>query len=204
MKLNLDLKTFSDVVLELRRWPGVSYRNLYRLALSFVRRSEEDVLRLCSLIKALKQQTRFCKTCFGLTELEECLTCSDPGRDKSKICVVASWVELFAIQSASAEFNGVFHVLGGLLSPLDGITPADLSIDLLLSRLQSSVIKELTFALSPTPEGEVTISFILSKIEDRSGFKVFKIARGVPVGAVLEYTDRTTLSQAFMEKQLVE
>ncbi len=203
MSFGPDLRLFSHFLAELRRWPGLSTRNIYRLALSFVQRPVDDVSKFCESLLAMRNCTKLCKVCFSLTEFDLCIICADENRDKTKICVVSTWAELFVIKSALSDFKGLFHVLGGLLSPLEGVSVADLYLDQLVSRLNDPITKEVVFAFSPVPEGEVTMSLILSRLCERVDLKVFKIARGIPVGASLEFTDRSTLTQAFVEKQLL-
>jgi len=203
MKTFKDLEALSALIEELRRIPGIPFRNITRIAISLLRRQTAEIDRLCQLLSVAHQKTKPCKICFMLTEQETCYFCQDPTRNKSQICVVASWLEFFIIKEAVSDYRGVFHVLGGVISPLGGVGPADLSINLLLNRIANDGASELLFALSPTPEGEATASYIQSLLPKDAKISIFKIASGVPVGSNLEYADRSTLAQAFTEKKLV-
>jgi len=202
--ISKDLQNFYALLEEMRRWPAVSNKNASRLCLNLLNKSETEVDRFCNLVLKARELIKKCNDCCSMTEWNICQICSDEKRDHSVICVVATQSELFAIRDVATEYNGLFHVLGGLISPLEGITPADLNIETLLARLKKNDIKEVIFAFSPTPEGEVTISYIQKLMGHLEGVELFKIASGISVGANLEFTDRSTLLQAFTEKRLLQ
>lgn len=203
MKAGGDLENFRMLLDEFRRWPGLASRNSNRVAFGLLLKPEAEVARFCSILQNARRLTKTCQVCFSMTEWDICSICKDSKRDQSQVCVVATHAELFAIQQAATDYKGSFHVLGGLVSPLEGVGAEDLSIDLLLKRVDTGDIREIVFALSPTPEGEVTITYIQMLLGERERLSIFKIASGIPVGTNLEFADRSTLLQAFAEKREV-
>lgn len=201
----VELLAFNRLIDELKKWPGINFKNVQKIALSIVRKKPEEVARLCDSIVTASQKTILCKKCFALTETEVCAHCVSEKYSPGSICVVSSWLEHLAIKDAFTDYKGQFHVLGGVLSPLEGVSVSDLFIDALVNRLLEGKTSEVIFALSPTPEGEVTVSCIVSWFNERNaeGLKInfFKIASGIPIGSVLENADRSTLSQALAEKK---
>jgi recombination protein RecR len=164
------------------------------LALHILRASQEDVERLSEAMKEMKDKVSFCRTCFNLAEGMLCPVCSDAGRDPSIVCVVEEVKDLAALER-TAEYRGKYHVLGGCISPLDGIGPEDLRIRELLERIKVEGIKEAILATSPTVEGEATAMF-LSGLIHPLGIRVTRIASGLPVGGDLDYADEVTLGRA--------
>lgn len=174
--------------------PGIGRKTAHRLALYVVKMSKEDVGTLARALVSVKEKVRYCSICSNITESDPCLICSNTKRDRSLICVVEEPTDVLALEKTN-EFKGLYHVLGGALSPLDGIGPEDLRIKELLQRLSPSSVEEIILALNPNVEGEATTLY-LSKLLKPLGMKVTRIARGLPVGTDLEYADEATLSRA--------
>ncbi len=194
-----DLPTFQRLIRQLQRVPFLASKNVYRVAVYFLMNDKKSIEQFCQTLIDVKASVKFCKDCFNLTEKAEdsdalCSICSSAKRDKQTVCVVETLHDLFAIEN-SGGFNGVYHVLGGALCPLEGIGPDNLTIDSLVKRLRTKTVNELIFATNPTPEGEATASYIFSKIKDLS-LPVSRLASGVPIGSNLEYMDRVTISKA--------
>ena len=195
------LPALQRLVRQLQKIPHLASKNVYRVALYFLNSKNEDLESLCSVILQAKSDVKRCPVCFNLTQGSSlCSVCSSPARDKSLICVVETWHDLFAMERAGG-FSGVYHILGGSLCPLEGIGPEDLNLDSFFKRIDTS-INEVIFATNSTPEGEATASFISSKLEDLKlssedlNFGISRLASGVPVGSSLEYMDRVTIHKA--------
>ncbi|MGH7848622.1 MAG: recombination mediator RecR [Candidatus Binatia bacterium] len=187
------------LIRELCKLPGVGEKTAGRLAFHLLKSSREDVAALAQSIGKLKEEIGLCPRCFGLTEVtggeaRECQVCRDPRREGDKICVVEEPADMMAVEN-SQEFKGLYHVLHGAISPLDGIGPEALRIKELLDRIQGSELGEVIVATNPTVEGEATALY-LSKTIKPLGLKVTRIARGLPMGGDLEYIDAVTLGQA--------
>lgn len=194
-----DLPTFQRLIRQLQRVPFLASKNVYRVAVYFLMNDKKSIEQFCQTLIDVKASVKFCKDCFNLTENAQdndalCSICSSAKRDKQVICVVETLHDLFAIEN-SGGFNGVYHVLGGVLCPLEGIGPDNLTVDSLVKRLRTCTVNELIFATNPTPEGEATASYIFSKIKDLS-IPTSRLASGVPIGSNLEYMDRVTISKA--------
>ena len=181
--------------------PGIGEKTAARLAFHMLKESKEDVLELAESVGKLKLEMGLCRTCFGLSEVDqrsgkgtECRACQDPRREREKICVVEEPVDMIAVER-SQEFKGVYHVLHGTISPLDGVGPDSLRVKELLERVKNSGVREVIVATNPTVEGETTALY-LSKVIKPLGVKVTRIARGLPMGGYLEYTDAVTLGKA--------
>jgi recombination protein RecR len=174
--------------------PGIGRKTAHRLALYVVKMSKEDVEALARALVGVKEKVRYCSICSNITEGDPCLICSNTKRDRSVICVVEQPTDVLALEKTN-EFKGLYHVLGGALSPLDGIGPEDLRIRELLQRLSGSGVEEVILALNPNVEGEATTLY-LSKLLKPLATKITRIARGLPVGTDLEYADEATLSRA--------
>ena len=187
------------LITELSRLPGVGQKTAQRLAFAILR---DDALRakaLASAIGEVKERIRFCKRCFGYAEGEHCPVCADPRRDPSVICVVEQPNDIYVIER-SAVFRGLYHVLLGVISPLDGIGPDQLKIAELTARLESEKVTELILATNPSMQGEATALHLSKVLEGKVG-SITRLARGLPVGANLEFTDDVTLNQAFTGRQ---
>ena len=188
------LPTLQKLVRQLQQVPYLASKNIYRIALHFLSRDSKQIDQFCASIIEAKKNIRSCPICFNWTENSElCSICASTKRDKSIICVVETWYDLFAIEK-SGGYEGVFHVLGGALCPLEGIGQEDLKIEGLIKRIDKN-IKEIIIATNPTPEGEATASFISSKL-DKKNIEITRLASGVPIGSTLEYMDRVTIYKA--------
>lgn len=186
----------------LRCLPGVGPKSAQRMALYLLERNREGGLQLSAVLAEAMQKIGRCKQCRDLTELETCSICANPRRDHSLLCVVESPVDVLSIEQATA-YNGLYFVLLGRLSPLDGIGPAELGLDQLSDRLEKDPPAELIIATNPTVEGEAT-SYYLQRMAKSNSVRVTQIAHGVPLGGELEYTDHSTLAHAFGSRLLVD
>jgi len=175
--------------------PGIGRKTAQRLALYVLKMSREEVVTLAKALVNVKDKVRYCTICSNITESDPCTICSNTKRERSFICVVEEPHDVLAIEKTH-EFKGLYHVLGGALSPLDGIGPDDLKIKELLERLSNATIDEIILALNPNVEGEATTLY-LSRLLKPLGIKMTRIARGLPVGSDLEFADEATLSRAF-------
>jgi recombination protein RecR len=174
--------------------PGIGRKTAHRLALYVLKMSREEVVALAKALVNVKDKVRYCSVCSNITESDPCAICSNSKRERTSICVVEEPHDVIAIERTH-EFKGLYHVLGGALSPLDGIGPDDLKVKELLQRLASSSIEEVILALNPNVEGEATTLY-LSRLLKPLGIKITRIARGLPVGSDLEFADEATLSRA--------
>ncbi len=188
------LDSITALISALARLPGVGPRSAERIALHLVQTDSAIVKQLSETILHARERIQFCTTCGALTEASPCPTCADSRRDSSLVCVVERAVDILSIEK-SGTFRGKFHVLGGKISPLDGVEPEDLRITELEKRLTAEPIKEIIIALGTDVEGDAT-SFYLAKRLARSGLKISRIAYGLPAGSGLEYADELTLSRA--------
>jgi recombination protein RecR len=175
--------------------PGIGRKTAHRLALYVLKMSREEVVTMAKALVNVKDKVRYCTICSNITETDPCAICSNAKRERSSICVVEEPHDVLAIEKTNG-FKGLYHVLGGALSPLDGIGPEELKIKELLQRLSTSTIEEIILALNPNVEGETTTLY-LSRLLKPLGIKVTRIARGLPVGSDLEFADEATLSRAF-------
>jgi len=174
--------------------PGIGRKTAHRLALYVLKMEREEVVTLARALVNVKDRVRYCSVCSNITENDPCSICSNQKRNRNMICVVEEPNDVHALEKTN-EFKGLYHVLGGTLSPLDGIGPDELRIRELLSRIQGSQVEEVILAMNPNVEGEATTLY-LSKLLKPLGTKVTRIARGLPVGSDLEYADEATLSRA--------
>ncbi len=194
-------KILDNVVMELSRLPGIGKRSALRLALHLLKVPSDDVARLRQSLLRLREEIKYCKVCNNISDQEVCGICSDPRRDDSILCVVEDIRDIIAIENTS-QFKGKYHVLGGIISPIDGIGPNDLNISSLIERLGKSDINEIILALSATMEGDTTTFFIYKKIIQSgfSGCRFSTIARGVSIGDELEYADEVTLGRSILNR----
>lgn len=188
-------KTLAALVAEFEKLPGVGPKTAQRLALHILRRPEDEVQRFADTLTRARASIRLCERCQAFTESELCEICSDSRRNIAQICVVADVRDVAAIERIN-EFRGVYHVLHGLLSPLDGVGPKDLRIRELLSRLEGREVQEVIIATSPTVEGDATALY-LAQLLKPLGVRVTRLAQGIAVGAELDYADQATLLSAF-------
>ena len=182
-----------NLVAQLSRLPGVGTRTAQRLAFHLLRVESDDALALAAAIQEVKERVRFCRECGNWTEEDLCTICSDARRDHAVICVVEQPADLLSIER-TAEFRGLYHVLGGALSPIDGVEPSDLRIAELLERVQRNGVEEVVLATNPTMTGEATAAYLADRLRDRA--RVTRLASGLPVGSDLEYADEVTLGRA--------
>lgn len=184
-----------DLIDELGRLPGIGPKSAQRIAFHIVQSERVDIARLVEVLSLVKEKVRFCIKCFNVSEEEECRICRDPRRDESAICVVEESKDVIAIEK-TREFKGKYHVLGGAISPIDGIGPEQLRIRELIARLSDSKISEVIIATDPNLEGEATATYLARTIKPL-GIKISRLASGLPVGGDLEYADEVTLGRAF-------
>jgi recombination protein RecR len=179
---------------QLSRLPGIGRKSAQRLVFYLLKIPEEQVSELAQSLTELKQKVRYCSVCFNLTEEDPCPICRDPARDRSTICVVEQPNDVLALEK-TGQYRGLYHVLGGSLSPLDGIGPENLRVRELVQRLQGGGVREVIVATNPNAEGEATAIYLAQLIKPL-GIKLSRIARGIPVGSDLEYADEITLARA--------
>jgi recombination protein RecR len=184
-----------DLIDELGRLPGVGPKSAQRIAFHIIQSERVDVTRLAEVLKTVKERVKFCSICGNITEEELCKICRDPRRDNTSICVVEESKDVIAIEK-TREFKGKYHVLGGAISPIDGIGPENLRIRELMQRLAETQIAEVIIATDPNLEGEATATY-LTRLIKPIGVKVSRLASGLPVGGDLEYADEVTLGRAF-------
>ncbi len=190
-----------NLVAQLTRLPGVGSRTAHRFAFHLLRVPEEEALALAAAIQDVKERVRFCNECGNLTEEEVCAICLDARRDHSVICVVEHPVDLISLERTH-EYRGLYHVLGGSLSPIDGVEPEHLRIDELLRRVERNGVVEVVLATNPNMTGEATAAYVADRLRDRmpgrmpDRVKVTRLASGLPVGGDLEYADEVTLGRA--------
>ncbi|HUK65170.1 MAG TPA: recombination mediator RecR [Dongiaceae bacterium] len=182
--------------------PSIGQKSAQRLAMHLLRVPKEDALRLAEAIRAVKERVGFCSQCGNFSENDPCLICTDPARDGSVICVVEQPVDVLAFER-TGQYRGRYHVLGGALSPLEGTHPEDLRIPQLLNRLKDGTVGEIILATNPNVAGEATALY-LSRLLGPLGMRVTRIARGVPMGSDLEYSDMVTLARALEGRREVE
>jgi recombination protein RecR len=195
-------KLIEDAVNQISKLPGIGKKTALRLVLHLIKSKEESTLLLTEALNKLRSGIRFCNRCHNITDTEVCAICNSARRDKSIVCVVEDANDVMAIEN-TAQYNGLYHVLGGVISPINGVGPNELKIESLVNRLNhgQSEIKELILALSPTMEGDTTAFYIHRRIKDLS-IRVSVIARGVPVGGDLEYADEITLGRSILGRTL--
>jgi recombination protein RecR len=191
-----------DLIDELGRLPGIGPKSAQRIAFHILQTETFDVTRLAEILMTVKEKVRFCDVCGNVTEQELCGICRDPRRSPATICVVEEAKDVVAIER-TREFKGLYHVLGGAISPIDGIGPDDLRIRQLMQRLADGVVTEVIIATDPNLEGEATATY-LSRMLMHLDLRVTRLASGLPVGGDLEYADEVTLGRAFEGRRLVE
>lgn len=178
--------------------PGIGRKTALRLALHLLRQDNETVDQFASAVSKMKHEVKFCQLCHNISDTDVCPICADSRRDATTICVVENIQDVMAVENTQ-QFKGLYHVLGGLISPMDGIGPGDLQIESLVQRVEAGNIKEVILALSPTMEGDTTNFYIFRKLA-ASQVKVSIIARGIAVGNELEYTDEVTLGRSILNR----
>ena len=185
-------------VTEFAKLPGIGRKTALRLVLHMLRMSEEDVDRFANAITTLKKEVRYCKICHNVSDTDVCPICSDPRRERNTICVVENIRDVMAVEN-TMQYRGLYHVLGGIISPIDGIGPADIEIESLVERVAEGGIEEVIFALGSTMEGDTTNFYISRKLAPYP-VKLSVIARGIAVGDELEYADEVTLGRSIRDR----
>ncbi len=194
------MSAIDDLIGELARLPGIGRKTATRLTYFLLKQSDDQADRLARAVKAVEENIRPCEVCGNLTETSRCSICEDPRRDPAVLCVVEEASDIGAIER-TGEYTGLYHVLGGHLSPLDGVGPEDLQIESLRNRLTNGGdVREVILATNPSMEGEVTATYV-RRVLDSAGVRVTRIALGLPVGGDLEYADGVTIAQALMARR---
>ena len=199
--MNYPSRLIEEAVNEISRLPGIGKKTALRLALHLLKRDEVQTNDLSRALVQMRTKTTYCNKCHNIADSDLCNICSNASRDHSIICVVVDTRDVLAIE-ATSQFRGLYHVLGGIISPMEGIGPADLNIDSLINRLQDkeeTKVNEVILALSPTMEGDTTAFYLQKRIKP-TGVKVSSIARGVPIGGDLEYADEITLGRSIVSR----
>ena len=186
--------SIEKLIEEFSKFPGIGKKTAQRMAFFVLKQRKEEAESLAQAVLDVKEKVRYCSVCFNITEDDPCSICKDEKRDRSIICVVEEANDVAALEKTN-QFRGLYHVLGGVLSPLDGVGPEDLKVKELLARLRDGTVKEVIIATNPSTEGEATAVY-LSRLIKPLGVKVTRIARGLPAGGDLEYADQTTLANA--------
>lgn len=191
-----------EAVNEVAKLPGIGKKTALRLVLHLVKEKEDKTSALTEALNKLRAQIKFCKTCHTIADSEECTICGNPRRDHSIVCVVEESKDVMAIENTS-QYTGVYHVLGGIISPIQGVGPSELNIESLLKRVNgdNKEIKEIILALSPTMEGDTTAFYLHRRLKDLP-LKITSIARGIPMGGDLEYADEITLGRSITARVL--
>ena len=189
-----------SAVNEFAKLPGVGRKTALRLVLHMLRQDNKTVENFSSALLNLKNEVKYCKSCYNISDADICPICANPARDKSTVCVVENIKEVMAIENTS-QFKGLYHVLGGIISPIDGIGPGDLQIESLVKRVSEGHIKEIILALSTTMEGDTTNFYIYKKLSPYN-IKISMIARGISIGDEIEYADEVTLGRSIINRTL--
>lgn len=196
--MNFSSKLIEEAVNEFSKLPGIGKKTALRLVLYLLKQEQDLTKSLTEALSNLRSNIKYCTTCFNISDSDICSICSSKTRDTSTICVVEDMPDVLAIEN-TAQYNGLYHVLGGIISPLEGIGPSDLKIDSLVARATGNEIKEIILALSPTMEGDTTSFYLTKKLKDLN-VKISTIARGIPIGGELEYTDEITLGRSILTR----
>jgi len=200
MSAHFPSKLLEEAVNEFASLPGIGRKTAFRLVMHLLRRDSGEVRRFGETITRLREDVCYCRICHGISDTEVCEICSDPSRDRSVICVIENVQDVMAVEN-TRQFRGLYHVLGGIISPVDGIGPSDLTITKLEEKVREGTVKEVILALSTTMEGDTTNFYIYKRL---SGYdvRITTLARGVAIGDVLEYTDEITLGQSIVNRRL--
>lgn len=191
-------KLVQEAVDQISKLPGIGKKSALRLVLHLLKEETIQTEALAESILRLRREIKYCKSCHNIADSDLCAICTSPRRDKSLICVVEDTRDVMAIEN-TAQFTGLYHVLGGVISPLDGVGPSDLKINALLERVGKEATAEVILALSPTMEGDTTAFYITKKLKELP-VKISTIARGVPIGGELEYADEITLGRSILRR----
>ena len=196
-------RLLQDVVGELSKLPGVGRRTALRLAIHILRMERESVAEMTESIDRFRNEVKYCTQCNNLSDEEVCPICADDERDHTTICVVEQVADVLSVEN-TRQYKGLYHVLGGVISPMQGISPSDLKIDLLTERIARGGVKEVILAISTSVEGETTLFYLMNRLREFSDLKVTSIARGIGFGDELEYVDDLTLTHALLNRRAVE
>ncbi|MCB0281584.1 MAG: recombination protein RecR [Calditrichae bacterium] len=199
--MSLNIPSLDELVKQLARLPGIGRKTAQRLAIFILKSNDGYADELVDAVIHVKENTRLCKQCFNISEHELCSICADGRRDSSKICVVEDIVDVMAIEG-SREYNGIYHILGGVISPLAGVSPGDLKIAELLDRVDGGGTKEVLLALNMSTEGEATMIYISNMLKNKP-VEITRIAHGVPMGSHLEFVDQMTIGRAIASRQKI-
>lgn len=192
-----------NVVGELSKLPGVGKRTALRLAIHLLRMEPDSVTEMTRSIDRFRNDVKYCAQCNNLSDEEVCPICADPKRDRSTICVVEQVADVLSIENTH-QYRGLYHVLGGVISPMQGIAPSDLKIDLLCDRIAQGGVGEVILAISTSVEGETTLFYLMSRLRHYPGVKITSIARGIGFGDELEYVDELTITHALLNRREIE
>ena len=201
------MQQYSSVLLEkavgeFAKLPGIGRKTALRLVLHLLRQPASEAEAFADAVATLRREVKYCKVCHNISDNDVCEICAQPSRDTSLVCVVETVRDVIAVENTSL-YRGLYHVLGGVISPMDGIGPSDLEIDSLVERVRSGEVKEVIFALSPTMEGDTTNFYIykrLQNLSNTSSLKISQIARGIAIGNEIEYTDEITLGRSIVNR----
>ena len=196
-------KLLQECVGELSKLPGIGRRTALRLAVHMLRMERESVVAMADAISRFRNEIRYCSHCNNLSDNDICSICSDPERDRSTICVVEQVADVMSIENTH-QYRGLYHVLGGVISPMQGIAPSDLKIDLLLDNIARGDVREVILAISTSVEGETTLFYIMNRLRQFSNLKITSIARGIGFGDELEYVDELTITHALRNRREIE
>lgn len=196
--MDINSKLIEEAVDQLATLPGVGRKTALRFVLHLLKRNTQDVERFAQAFINLRENIQYCKTCYNLADSEECSICANPARQREQICVVEDIRDIMAIESTQ-QYRGTYHVLGGVISPMDGIGPSDLRIAELIERVENEKPDELIMALNTTMEGDTTCFYLYKKLKD-SAVNISTLARGVAIGDDLEYTDEVTLGRSIRNR----
>jgi len=199
---NFPSKLLENAVNEFARLPGIGKKTALRLVLHLLKKDVLEVQRFSRALTQLREEVKHCRICRNISDADICNICNNPSRDSRTVCVVENIRDVMSIENTQ-QYRGVYHVLGGIISPMDGIGPADLEIDSLLKRVEKDEVDEVIFALSTTMEGDSTNFYIFKKIK-RDKVKITTLARGVSIGDEIEYTDEVTLGRSIVNRMLFE
>ncbi len=196
-------KLLQEVIGELSKLPGIGRRTALRLAIHLLRMEPESVADMTRSIDRFRQEVKYCSVCNNLSDEDICPICADPERDRSTICVVEQVADVLSIENTH-QYKGLYHVLGGVISPMQGISPSDLKIDLLTERIARGGVKEVILAISTSVEGETTLFYLMNRLRPFEGLKITSIARGIGFGDELEYVDELTITHALRNRREIE
>jgi recombination protein RecR len=200
--MNFPSKLIENAVNEMAKLPGIGKKTALRLVLHLLKKDEEHTISLAEAITNMRLHIQYCRQCHNIADTDTCAICASPSRDKSIICVVEDTRDVLAIEN-TAQYKGLYHVLGGIISPIEGIGPSDLHIETLVKRIPDSEVKEIILALSPTMEGDTTAFYLTKKFKPYN-LRISTIARGIPVGGELEYADEITLGRSIVRRTAYE